>query len=62
MSVALPIVRSDRHRLHEPGGDAWIGVPTPGTECHAARRRSATTIGALATDTPAGAREGMRRA
>ena len=32
MSVALPIVRSDRHRLHEPGGEVWIGVRTPGTE------------------------------
>jgi acetoin utilization deacetylase AcuC-like enzyme len=32
MRLALPIVRSDRHRLHEPGGEVWIGVRTPGTE------------------------------
>jgi acetoin utilization deacetylase AcuC-like enzyme len=32
MSLALPIVWSDRHRLHEPGGEVWIGVRTPGTE------------------------------
>jgi acetoin utilization deacetylase AcuC-like enzyme len=32
MRLALPIVWSDRHRLHEPGGEVWIGVRTPGTE------------------------------
>jgi hypothetical protein len=32
MSLALPIVRSDRHRLHEPGGEARIRLRTPGTE------------------------------
>ncbi|MEA2383065.1 MAG: hypothetical protein QOH72_3036 [Solirubrobacteraceae bacterium] len=32
MRIALPIVWSDRHRLHEPGGEVWIGVRTPGTE------------------------------
>jgi acetoin utilization deacetylase AcuC-like enzyme len=28
----MPVVYSDRHRLHEPGGEVWIGVRTPGTE------------------------------
>jgi acetoin utilization deacetylase AcuC-like enzyme len=28
----MPVVWSDRHRLHEPGGEVWIGVRTPGTE------------------------------
>ena len=32
MRLALPIVWSDRHRLHEPGGEVWVGVRTPGTE------------------------------
>src|SRR3954467_12738240 len=32
MKLGLPIVWSDRHRLHEPGGGVWIGVRTPGTE------------------------------
>jgi acetoin utilization deacetylase AcuC-like enzyme len=32
MSLALPIVWSDRHRRHDPGGEVWIGVRTPGTE------------------------------
>src|SRR4051812_14264203 len=32
MRLSLPIVWSDRHRLHEPGGEVWIGVRTPGTE------------------------------
>jgi hypothetical protein len=34
--VQLPVVVwSDRHRLHEPGGEIWVGVRTAGTEIHA---------------------------
>jgi acetoin utilization deacetylase AcuC-like enzyme len=32
MALATPVVWSDRHRLHEPGGEIWVGVRTPGTE------------------------------
>jgi acetoin utilization deacetylase AcuC-like enzyme len=32
MSLHMPVVWSDRHRLHEPGGEVWVGVRTPGTE------------------------------
>jgi acetoin utilization deacetylase AcuC-like enzyme len=32
MRLTVPIVWSDRHRLHEPGGEVWVGVRTPGTE------------------------------
>ena len=28
----MPVVWSDRHRLHDPGGELWVGVRTPGTE------------------------------
>ncbi len=28
----MPMVWSDRHRLHDPGGEVWVGVHTPGTE------------------------------
>jgi len=28
----MPIVWSDLHRLHEPGGEVFVGVRTPGTE------------------------------
>ena len=28
----MPVVWSDRHRLHEPGGEVYVGVRTPGTE------------------------------
>lgn len=28
----MPVVWSDRHRRHEPGGEIWVGVRTPGTE------------------------------
>jgi acetoin utilization deacetylase AcuC-like enzyme len=32
MPLAMPVVFDDRHRLHDPGGEVWVGVPTPGTE------------------------------
>jgi acetoin utilization deacetylase AcuC-like enzyme len=32
MPIEMPVVWSDRHRLHEPGGEVWVGVRTPGTE------------------------------
>jgi acetoin utilization deacetylase AcuC-like enzyme len=32
MAVRMPVVWSERHRLHEPGGELWVGVRTPGTE------------------------------
>jgi acetoin utilization deacetylase AcuC-like enzyme len=28
----MPVVWSDRHRLHDPGGEVWVGIMTPGTE------------------------------
>jgi acetoin utilization deacetylase AcuC-like enzyme len=28
----MPLVWSNHHRLHEPGGEIWVGVRTPGTE------------------------------
>jgi acetoin utilization deacetylase AcuC-like enzyme len=30
--VRIPVVWSERHRLHEPDGEVWVGVRTPGTE------------------------------
>jgi len=32
MAISMPMVWSERHRLHEPGGEIWVGVRTPGTE------------------------------
>jgi acetoin utilization deacetylase AcuC-like enzyme len=32
MALEMPVVWSDRHRLHEPRGEIWVGVHTPGTE------------------------------
>ena len=28
----MPIVWSDRHRLHDPGAEVWVGVRTPAAE------------------------------
>ena len=43
MPLSMPVVWSDRHALHEPGGEVWIGMRTPGTELpeRAARIRAA---------------------
>jgi acetoin utilization deacetylase AcuC-like enzyme len=35
----MPVVWSERHRLHEPGGEVWVGVRTPGTEIPARAER-----------------------
>ncbi len=32
MSLGVPLVWSDDCLLHEPGGEIWVGVRTPGTE------------------------------
>src|SRR3954453_6568093 len=32
MALAMSVVWSDRHREHDPGGEIWVGVRTPGTE------------------------------
>jgi acetoin utilization deacetylase AcuC-like enzyme len=32
VALAMPVVWTDRHRLHDPGGEVWVGVRTPGTE------------------------------
>jgi acetoin utilization deacetylase AcuC-like enzyme len=32
VALRTPVVWSERHRLHEPGGAVWVGVRTPGTE------------------------------
>ena len=32
MPLAMPVVWTDDHRLHDPGGEIWVGVRTPGTE------------------------------
>ena len=35
----MPVVWSDRHRSHDPGGEVWVGVRTPGTELPARAER-----------------------
>jgi acetoin utilization deacetylase AcuC-like enzyme len=32
VGLSIPVVWTDRHRLHEPEGEVWVGVRTPGTE------------------------------
>jgi acetoin utilization deacetylase AcuC-like enzyme len=51
MTLAMPVVWSDAHRLHEPGGEVWIGVRTPGTEVpERAERIRAALAGAAFVD------------
>jgi acetoin utilization deacetylase AcuC-like enzyme len=42
----MPVVWSDRHRLHDPGGEVWVGVRTPGTELPARAERIREALGA----------------
>jgi acetoin utilization deacetylase AcuC-like enzyme len=32
VAISMPVVWSDDHRLHDPGGEIWVGVRTPGSE------------------------------
>jgi acetoin utilization deacetylase AcuC-like enzyme len=50
MALSMPVVWSDRHRLHDPGGEVWVGVRIPGTELPARAERIRATL------TAAGAR------
>ncbi len=45
----MPVVWSDRCRLHEPGGEIWVGVRTPGTESAA---RADAILAALLEEEP----------
>jgi acetoin utilization deacetylase AcuC-like enzyme len=49
----MPVVWSERHRLHEPDGEIWVGVRTPGTEVPARADRIRVALeagGALVVD------------
>jgi len=49
----MPVVWSDVHRSHEPGGETWIGLPTEGDELPAraeAIRRALEEAGALVAE------------
>jgi acetoin utilization deacetylase AcuC-like enzyme len=37
--LSMPVVWSDLHRLHDPGGEIWVGIRTPGTELPARAER-----------------------
>jgi oligopeptide/dipeptide ABC transporter ATP-binding protein len=45
----MPVVWSDSCRLHEPAGEIWIGVRTPGTETAA---RADAILAGLAEEEP----------
>jgi acetoin utilization deacetylase AcuC-like enzyme len=39
VALGMPVVWSDRHRLHDPGGEVWVGIRTAGTEVAARAER-----------------------
>ncbi|MGH2926182.1 MAG: histone deacetylase family protein [Solirubrobacterales bacterium] len=43
----MPVVWTDLHRLHEPGGEVWVGVRTPGTELPARAERIHETLASM---------------
>ncbi|GIK77665.1 MAG: acetylpolyamine amidohydrolase [Actinomycetes bacterium] len=46
MALGIPIVCSDAHRLHEPGGEVWVGVRTPAVEVPARAERIRAAVAA----------------
>jgi acetoin utilization deacetylase AcuC-like enzyme len=44
VTLSLPVVWSERHRLHEPGGEIWVGVRTPGSEVPERAERIRTAL------------------
>ncbi len=58
MSLSVPVVWSDAHRLHEPGGEVWVGVHTPASEVPArAEAIRVALTAAAATIVPAEAHD-----
>ena len=58
----MPVIWSERHRLHEPDGEIWVGVRTPGTELPAraeAIREELTNASARLEEAQAQADEGV---
>jgi acetoin utilization deacetylase AcuC-like enzyme len=53
VALGIPIVWSDSHRLHEPGGEVWVGVRTPGTEVPARAERIREALVAAGASTVA---------
>jgi acetoin utilization deacetylase AcuC-like enzyme len=50
VKLAMPVVWSDRCRLHDPGGEIFVGVRTPGTEV--AERADAILAALVEADAP----------
>jgi acetoin utilization deacetylase AcuC-like enzyme len=46
----MPTVWTDRHRLHEPGAEIWVGVRTRGTELPARAERIRSALAELGAD------------
>jgi acetoin utilization deacetylase AcuC-like enzyme len=64
MPLAMPVVWSDSCRLHDPGGEIWIGVRTEGTEVAArvdAVRDSLVRNGARIVETESHSDESLLR-
>jgi acetoin utilization deacetylase AcuC-like enzyme len=46
MALNLPVLWSDSHAGHRPGGEVWVGVRTPGTEVPARAERIRDAVAA----------------
>jgi len=44
VGLSLPVVVNPSHRLHDPGGEIWVGVRTPGTEVAERAERIASAL------------------
>ena len=50
MALSIPLVWSDTHRRHQPGGEIWVGVRTDGTEVAARVDTIRTTLEAAGAE------------
>jgi len=50
MPLGLPVVWSERHRLHDPGGEVWIGLRMPAVEVAARVEAILATLGAAGAE------------
>ena len=60
VALSMPVVWSDRHHLHEPGGEFWVGVRTPGSELPERAIDKALAFGEIPSGLPFIKKEGVR--
>jgi len=58
MALAIPLVWTDDHRLHEPGAEIWVGIRTPAAEVPARAEAIREALVAAGAEVVAATRHG----